>query len=231
VVPLARRLGFAVEEFETSCIVGWAEVSQSVSDVQSAALRFRADGVDRVMYLTIGESGLNGLFTQNADQQHWHPVYLLTSIAQPVNGARIGQIAPGQLPNTRGIGWLPGWDVDRPVWAAQQAAVQAHCRALALAGGTRFPAPDGYQANLNPYMECDTLLLLDRLLALTGGVTSFASLTRAIGQVGTGYPSPMTDGPAAFSPGRHAGARMAALFSYKTSCSCFTYDTTPRPAA
>jgi ABC-type branched-subunit amino acid transport system substrate-binding protein len=229
VVPLAGRLGIPVESYTTSCIQGFAEVSQTVSDVQSAALRFRADGVDRVMYLTLGESGVNGLFTQNADSQRWNPVYLLTTIAQPVNGAQIGQIATSQLPNTRGIGWMPGWDVDAPSWSPAQTALQNQCRATAHQGGVSFPAPRGPQANLNPYMECDTLLLLDRVLGITHGVTSFSAITGAVNRLASGYVSPMTDGPTAFAPGQHAGVRDAALFSYKASCHCFSYDTPSRP--
>jgi hypothetical protein len=230
VEPMARRLGVGIEKFTASCIRGFGDVGQVVSAIQAAALQFHSNGVDRVMYLSAAEAGINGLFAKNADSQKWYPTYLLSTNAKVVHNAQNDSIPATQLPNMRGLGWAPGWDTDNPAWSKAQLALQGTCRALAHAGGVAFPAPRGMEANQNPYIECDTLLLLAKVLGVSRGATKFATVMGAVDQLGGSYLSPMTlDGVTQLAHGRHMGAQDGALFSYKTSCKCFTYDTAPSP--
>lgn len=230
VAPLAAKLGVGLVSFTAACIRGFADVGQVVSAIQAAALQFHSRGVDRVMYLSGAEAGINGLFAQNADSQKWYPTYLLSTNAKPVHNALNGSIVATQLVNMRGFGWGPGWDTDNPPWTQAQVALQGTCRALAHVGGVSFPAPHGMEATQNPYIECDTLLLLAKVLAVSHGAASLAAITAAVDGLGQSYVSPITlDGATSLGRGRHMGVREGALFSYKTTCHCFTYDTPPQP--
>jgi len=226
-LPRAKALGVWIERFDAAACTG--SVQDGVRGVQQASLKFRTDGVDRVMYILEGaEAAAHVLMSQNADKQQWYPGYVLSSGAQLANFA--SYIPPGQLPQTHGVGWSPEFfdSIPPPSRPAAQRAAQANCLALLKAGGFNpGRAVDRYLG----LGSCDAVFLLRAALARTGSSTSSASLQAAVASLGTSYVSTTTPlGRTSYGNGRQDGAQLAAAFSYHRDCSCFRYDTAFRPA-
>jgi hypothetical protein len=218
VAPLLKARGVAVDHIVAfNCVNGAGDVDQIEAGIHSAILKMRTDGVDRVTYLTMVEGVANTQFAMGADNQHWYPGYLLSSVG--ILQLQASQIPQSQLVNTRGVGWVPVLDVTKP----PQTPRTRECLALNRAGGGEPPTNVGMLGYL--YLACDPLLLLRAALVATHGVGGLSSIRAALESMGSGYASVGSLGSqTSFAAGRHDGAADAAPFSYKSGCSCFSYD-------
>jgi hypothetical protein len=226
-LPRAKAAGVWIERFDAAACTG--STQDGVRGVQQAALKFRTDGVDRVMYVLEGaEAAAHVLMSQNADKQQWYPGYVLSSGAQLANFA--SYLPPGQLPQMHGVGWSPEFfdsiaPASRP---AAQKAVQAGCLSLLRAGGFN---PSRVVDRYLGLGSCDAVFLLQAALARTGNSTRSAALSAAVASLGTSYVSTTTPlGRTSYGGGRQDGAQLAAAFSFHRDCSCFRYDTAFQPA-
>ena len=225
VLPAMRKHGVAVERFALDCPTpGAASLGEYSSAIQSAALQFRTNGVDRVMFAADNDAAAYLFFTRNADSQQWYPGYMGGSImgARGWNNANV--VSENQARNTRGISWGK-FDVDaRP---ADTEAMRT-CLELARAGGAPAALDEGTEGLY--YGFCDPFMSLRIALERNGGAGGLAALQPALEGLGTSYVSPnVIDGLVELGPDRHEGARNAAFFAYLPECSCFRHTGEPQP--
>ena len=227
IVPAAKKHGIPVEQFSLGCPTpGSASLSSYSGSIQSAALQFRGNGVDRVMFAAgHGDAASYVFFTRNADSQRWFPGYLAGTNAVAQAWTASGVVSAQQAANTRGIGWIPVVDSSEKI---ETDATRA-CVELVQAGGAP-PPPDPPTAG-NYYMLCDGFLPLRAALEATGGAAGLATLRPALERLGSSYTAAsVVSGATMLSAERHDGARNAAFFAYVTECSCFRYTGSPQGA-
>jgi hypothetical protein len=204
-----------------SCYSGSSDLGNITAGIQNAALKFAAAGVNRVMYLTNIENAVNPLFAAAAESQQYRPGYMLSSLALITWQ---DQIPPNQIVNMHGVGWMPSMDVEAP----PATAATRTCRALAKAGGAPPPAEKSNEVSIL-YITCDPLLLLQKVLVESGGADRLTELRSAAERLGSSYSSVSAlAGQTLLGASRHDGAEYVADLSYKSQCSCFSYDTAPR---
>jgi hypothetical protein len=227
IAPVAKKHGIAIEQFSMGCPTpGSTSLGEYSSAVQSAALQFRGDGVDRVMFAVgHGDAASYVFFTKNADSQRWYPGYLVGTNAVVQGWTASGVVTREQAVNTRGTGWIPVVDsADQVETDATRACVE-----VAKAGGAP-PPPDPATAG-NYYMICDSFLPLRAAMEATRGAAGLGALRPALEQLGTSYvAAAAVGGTTRLSADRHDGAGNAAFFAYVPECSCFRYTGSPQPA-
>ena len=225
VVPTASELGVEVERFALDCPTpGAAMLGEYSAAIQGAALQFRSNGVDRVMFATENDAAAYVFFTRNADSQQWYPGYIGGSVMGAPGWSAGGVTSVEQARNTRGLSWAR-FDLDpRPEKNAQNAT----CLDLVAAGGGEPPADEGTEGLW--YGFCDAFLPLRDAVVRAGGAGGLAALQPAFEGLGTSYVSASNiDGVIELGPDRHEGTKNAVFFAYVAECSCFRGTTAPRP--
>jgi hypothetical protein len=130
---LKKRLGLSLtSQFTVHMGTSTPDLGSTISQIQSAVLRFRADGVNRVM--SVAYPGAMTFFMRYADSQQYYPRYALTS---PESLDAVAASVPHeQLRDAVAVGWLPNIDVG----LAQQPPLNAtgqRCRGIFKAAGPR----------------------------------------------------------------------------------------------
>ena len=224
VAPLLARYGIAHEEYAAwSCATGFGVAADASAGSQNAVLRFRSDGVTKVMYLTGAWEVIGNLtFSNSAENQGWRPGYMLSSFAQ-VESFK-GQMAPGQLANMKGVGWVPPTDL----WTGKlpDTAARRACSQLMKAGGYTY-TPKMDEGGIASFVlaACDAVRLMRTVLERTHGVANWRTLiSGASGLVG--FSEAATFGPTNFK--RPGGASQGAPWSFAAACACVQYTASPR---
>jgi hypothetical protein len=186
----------------------------AVRAVQSAELRFAADGVDRVMFLDAG-AGLAFFFIQNAKTQNYKPKYGFESGSNP---SFIDQnFTASDLTGSLGVGWLPAGDVDSAFIPDNPA--RKLCRDIMRKAGQ----PPQSQSDLYAqYDMCATFFFLKEGLdhatsvsaeGLQAGLTALGNAPNASADtLGSGY-----------APDKHWGARQYYWLRYDPGSGSFKY--------
>jgi hypothetical protein len=212
--PAVRAKGATLTTYKIPPPTSTPGISNSVSAVQAATLRFASEGIRTVMFLC---PGCAPFFIQNAQSQEYFPRYLLTSYDTPLG---LGKPENARsLTNAIAIGWEP--DADVGTFANQpevRNASREQCRAIQKAY-----IKDDVTAFVSGSV-CGAVLDL-RAFATKGGGTDGRSLTRGAGALGTAYPHAMTL-RTKLSPARRDGAAAFRTLRYVASCTCLKYDST-----
>ena len=229
VVPTAKSYGLQLDQEQIQCNNGTADLAPTVSQIQSAVLKFQSDGVGAVMAVSPAESVIWAFFSQQAEQQHYNPTYLMTSNAYPeeLAEARSSSLAfpADQLPLVHGIGWssIADFGTQAPAANAAQRAQRELCKKISPDwGGAKNQTDGGASNTLSEYFAaCDTVLVLDKLLAADGGSTALSALNSVYPSVMSSFPS-ATAGSGRFRPptGRHDGISSVTPFQYDGHCQC-----------
>ena len=232
-VPTAQRLGLQLFSSQTICVNGAQDLGQEISEIQSAVVKFHSEGVTTVSALSQAEAVIAVYFAQNAENQGWRPQYLLTSVASPDRLVRSQgnslSFPPKQLPGLHGLGWIPIADTGTGAAAAspQQNAQRVSCLSRSRTAGDSKTQTDGglRSQGLALYLiECDTLLLLNNILAATGGRADLASLSSAFATaVDTFGASSTVDGRVHHVGARHDGIDAARPWAFNGACQCIKY--------
>ena len=213
--PLIKKLGLNEAARQTiSCPDGLAEGSTTVQQIQAAVLKFRSAGVDRVYTA----SGALLFFSQTAENQGYHPGYVLDS---NTSGGQVEaqQIPKAQLRNMKGYGWVPLTDVGPPRQLKRTPAAQ-HCLDLYKSAGL---VPTRFNDFSNAIGTCDTYFLYKRSVEI-GGSTDAARVQAALEGLGSSYASAWTyESRFTLGVGRHDGARRYKPWAFFDDCSCFKY--------
>lgn len=217
-VPLAKalKINIAAEE-ELACITGASGAGGAVTQIQSAVLRFRSRGVDTVMV----EGPPAIIFSSAAESQGWRPRYLATS--ESGGAALTGNVAPEQLRNFHGFGWLPSLDV-LPVNGPARNAAQLRCLDLLKSQGLNPTQHGDFTA---AFATCDAVFLYEAALTATKGNDAPTQVAATIDAMGTRYQSAFTHGGQTRFGGRHDAPAQAQPWAWNDSCGCFKYILAP----
>lgn len=218
VLPTASRLGLHVVDTESlDCTAGFSSAGPASAAIQSAALRFRSHGVDRILMVSDYEQVTLLLMSNYAESQHWRPGYMLSSTAQ--TEVMRPNIASGQWPQLHGIGWSPGLDIDDP--HQPPSAADKRCLGLIKDGGVSV---SGWQNVYVATTICSDVFFLDAALRKSGGNAAGSALMAAVGTLGKSFVAPgIVAGRTSFGPNRRDGAAAAAPFGYVPACRCLKY--------
>lgn len=211
--PYLKAEHITYETFDVGCSAGASQDGTAVSELQSAELHFRADGVDTVF--VEGVPAL--LFAEDAESQHWHPSYLMTD----AGAAYENNVPNDQLANFHGFGWMPSVDVDPSHQPYPWNASQKRCLDMLVSQGLR---PSGYNDYMEAFTTCDGLFLYAAALAADGNQTSTGPVVSALASViGKTLLSSTYDGAGRYVAAQHGGPAVWRQWGWVTACSCFEY--------
>ena len=201
----------------------YGDIGTSSSDVSSAILKFRSQGVDHVLLFdgtagVFSGAGLTILFMNAAGSQGYTPKYGLNSTSGL--STVVPDVPASEIANSMAIGWIPSLDLDSADYAAQPQPPRAKTclQVMAAAGQTA----SGANAQAVAYTICDFFFFLQDALNKVTGPLNQASAVAAIQSLGTGYPviSTFQDD---FTAAQHDGVEQVRNAAYSSSCTCFRY--------
>ncbi len=208
--PELAKLGLKVDDEVTVAVPNSTSgISETVTQAQSAVLRFKANGVTHVMTILPGAWVL--FFMQQASNQDYFPQYGLSSYDWPHTLVRQG--APReQLVNSVTVGWDVNRDVDpnRLPYATQPGSERCRNIMLKASQGSRIS------------LYCDGLFLLQAGAAVAGAANG-SQVAGGIERLGTTFQSPVLLGKTQLGPGRHDPAATYQQLTYDRACNCFSY--------
>lgn len=213
-VPALRRNGLSLaSEYRATYSGDPADLGHIAAQMQSAALKFRADGVDRVLTLDY-QGTLQYFFMNTAESQGYRPKYGLASWSDAEFLRANGSAA--QLAGSTGIGWMPGYDL-----AVRQVPMsEPRKRCLAVMKAAQMPPLQAQTDTLIQLRACEEVFFAERLLN-TARDLSPSGLAAAAAALGT-QPSYSGFGQT-FSATKRWGGSAYRDLAFETSCSCFTY--------
>jgi hypothetical protein len=188
------------------------DLSNTLSQVQSAVLKFRAAGVDHVM--SVAYPGAITFFMEYAQSQAYFPRYALVSYE---GLTAVAANAPAtQLKDAVAVGWLPDGDVD----SSKRPPINAtgvKCRKIFTAAGIAAADQPGGIA------YCDFVMMLKAAAdSLSPTSLSGPALMQALGSLSSRFLSPATFGTT-LSGTQHDGVDAVRGVRFDSGCSCWTY--------
>jgi hypothetical protein len=211
------------DSVQVSALNGFSDAGNAVSQIQGAALRFHAEGINHVLSLLTGEN--ISFFMEQAQNQQWFPEYGMSTFDQPYLTQLAGIGPEAQMKNAWGAGWQPLEDVDFTHGTVGNPTASLCSR---IQGNTAPSQSSKGQATT----FCDFLLMLQAAAAhvAAGQPLSGDALVAGVNQLGRGYRSAMSFGTA-LSATRHDGVTSMAPFRFESGCKCFSYSGTPAAAS
>jgi len=211
VAPTLKAWGIPYETFGVA----------TQADVNSAVLRFRADGVKTVMY--IAPSGIiEILFMEAAEQQGYRPDYVLGDSTAPWF---VGQAAPpAQVQHVTGAGSLPLSNV--PASQYPTTAREKKCFAVIRAAGEDNR---NRQNSITATPYCEATWEFVAIASKATGALTPASFYAAYARVRNF--TPVLTFAINFANGRHTGASEYRTLGYQQRCGCITYTSGLRPVS
>jgi hypothetical protein len=221
--PVAHQLGLTVAlEVTSRCFGAIADFGGLASDMQGAVLKFHAQGIDRVMFVSSEEGNLMLLFAASADSQQYFPGYALTSLAIPV--VQEANTPKAQLANVKGLGWLPEFDADGATRAFTSPQRTTCLKELRDAGAPQPASAEDYSF---AFVGCDAFSLYTRASQVAGGPVSAGQVQPTARALGRSFVSSANYGGVTDFAAPPAGAAQGREFSWSTGCSCFAYTGSP----
>jgi len=209
--------------YTVACASGFQDAGAYSAAMQSAVLRFRSSGVDRVFVMGSQENLLLQYFAEQAQNQDYHPGYALSSGSLPVTLIDASTFPQQQLPQVHGAGWHPLSDTG----VDHRTATDSRCITLGTKGGFK---PANITEVFALYTACSNTFLLETVVKNGNGAAGYDALRAVIPALGTSFASTgIISGSTAFSATRHNGPTLADEWAFNSSCTCFRY--TGRPAA
>ena len=193
-----------------------AQVTDSIATFQSAALRFRSNGVTHVFL--VENNGT--LFARFAENQNYRPRYAVSSANQVQGWYASGAVPAAQLTGATGIGWFPTYDLPTP----EDYAPRGRKGCLRIMSESGVKLPDDNNAVLSALSTCDELLLLQRAVAAQGSRPVFGRHAVRLGlqAIGPGFPfAAIPSG--SYAPGKRYPIDRAWLWAWDPGCSCMHY--------
>jgi hypothetical protein len=100
-LPALKAMGITPDVFTFTQVEGYSDVSTDFSQFSAAVLRFKAEGVNRVID-TADEGDSTFFFTPTAQSQDYHPIYALNSDADTAGWYTE---SAGQRPGAYSVSW------------------------------------------------------------------------------------------------------------------------------
>ena len=192
----------------------------SDADVSGAVLRFQADGVNLVIFSS--SSAIPPLlFMRDADSQGFAPRYGMTDSDDTTT---LGQYGPrSQTQKIVGVGALPISNVAPNQYPIS--STEGRCLALMRAAGENDV---NRRSNLTAEPYCEAVWEFEAVTKRLSGTLTGDAWRTVFPSVKTSY-SPVTAFAVDFANGRHDNASLYRELAWKTSCTCVSYTSGPRP--
>ena len=212
--PALRKVGLKIDARATT---GSTTDSGAIARAASAAeLRFAAQGIDLVIFMTPGGAG-ELYFMTAASTQGYKPRYGIWSADSPFVLEKLA--SKGQLQNTIGIGYEPGLDVG----AAQDPTARTKAGKSCLALGRKLQLSESGLGNGLIRAACDDWLPILKVARRDPhALDSASNLAAALNALGSSYQSASTFAMR-FTPERHDEAHGYRDLFYNYSCACYHY--------
>jgi len=196
-----------------------AEDGQTVNDIQSATLKFRADNVTHVILLDANGS-LTLLFAKDAESQGYFPRYGANSATAMQALYDSGVLDNNQLNGAVGLGWVPILDLSASAGNKYANSATAYClKVMKDRTGQTFDSTNAAAIALS---YCDMGFLLAKGIANAGASLTKDTVLGAIEALGNRLPSAGL--PESFyGPGRHDSVQRGFDMMWNTECSCAQY--------
>lgn len=202
----------------------YGDIGTSSSDVSSAILKFRSEGIDHVLLFdgtagVFSGAGLTLLFMNAAGSQQYFPEYGLNSTSGLSTVA--GDVPSSEIKNSMAIGWIPSLDLNSADFSAYPESAEAKTclQIMAAAGQTA----SGANAEANQFGVCDHYFFLQEVLNRISGPVDQSTAVAVMQSLGTAFPviSTFQDD---FSASQHDGVELIRNASFDGSCGCFHYS-------
>jgi hypothetical protein len=192
--------------------------AQTVSDIQTAALRFRSDGVTHVVF-TDPNGLLTLIFSRNAQGQRYFPRYGVSSGSGMEALVTAGDVDPSTLKGAIGLAWDPSLDLTPAASAHYQTPATAFCLKVLKQAGYTFPDVNSQGIALS---TCDTLFFLADVINRAAPNFNLASALNAVAGIGSSF-HPANEPLAFLSATRHDALQEGWDMEWDSSCSCAKY--------
>jgi hypothetical protein len=220
-LPALKRAGHPVADqdiFRAHYASTTTEAGPLAADMQSAALRFRQDGVTHVIFLD-ASALMNIFFSRNASNQHYFPRYGVNSATGLQALATSGAVDPAQYKGALGIGWLPGLDLPPAASGSYASAGARHCAAVMSKAGFTFTDTN---SRTIAYGACDQLYFLAAAINGAGPSVTLGNAQAAIDNLGSRF-VPANIPAAYFSAGQHDAVAKVYDLAWNDACGCAKY--------
>lgn len=207
------------------CFQAIGDLGTISGQMGSAVINFRSAGVDRVMFVSLGEEGTMCFeFMVAAGQQNWYPGYAMSSMTYATTVATQSGIKQQEIENSRGVGWNPYTDTDDTSQAPLPPAGR-DCVARLGKAGVRPTTSNDFFAALG---VCDQFSLLDRIVRASGGDVAPGGFLRGLASAQQGFPSAIdvAGRTSTWDRGR-LGPGAYRYFAWNTAKGGFAYTSNP----
>lgn len=197
------------------------QTAQAASEFQGVILRFKSQGINRVMQFADIGGGMNIFFARTAETRTITPATGCRRRATRKPRSTKGLVNPQQYRGAVNIGWNPFADHgDRRDLITPGPGVE-RCRRVMTEGGMDFDALD-INAQMVALETCDSFFLFDAAAEAGAPLITTQSFVASVESQGTSFPVALSY-RAAFGPGRHSGVAALRHSAYHEDCQCFQY--------
>jgi hypothetical protein len=192
-----------------------SDISGYTADISSAVLKFRSSGINRVVFFDTGSYAAL-VFSQNAEQQSYHPRYGFSSLNSIVALQGSGSAAPKQqMVGAQGVSWETHAD---GLSKARTRSAQQCIDILKAAGVIASDA--GTEAS---YLKtCQTFFLFKAAADSAGRDLNRDTFVAAVERLGSSFVATNSwNGATRFGARDHSGVSVFRPFAYREACSCF----------
>lgn len=209
-VPTLKALGLPYDSYTVN----------AVADVNSAVLRFKADGIKDVVF--IAPNGIIAtLFMQSAENQQYRPTYGMGDSTAAWFVAKAAP--PAQVQGFQGIGslWLSNVEVSQyPTTPRERACLNL----IAKQGESNTDR----HSSITATVYCEGIYAWAAAARLVSGPVTPATWRAAYPRVGRSY-KPVTTFGIDFGNGQNGNVLYYRDLGWSTGCSCVTYSGPLRP--
>lgn len=219
-IPALSSNGLSIKDLT------WISPSTALSDegrlvaaIQSAALKFRSDGITHVLFMD-GNSSISYFFIQQAKSQSYRPLYGFSSLSY--TSFLQSNFNASDLHGSLGVGWMPTMDVDIAHLPSNPAS--RLCQSIEKQAGQNAVAETDLTLQL---IYCSQFFFLKAALEKAPSLTpeGFLAGVAALGSTNYTASASFRD---TYSSTKLWGASEYHHIKYVDSCSCFQYYGSPR---
>ncbi|HET6818256.1 MAG TPA: hypothetical protein VFH66_13605 [Mycobacteriales bacterium] len=218
-LPALKAAGYPVAASDVVRIYNpgsQADDGKTLSDISSAVLKFRQDGVTHVILLDTGGQ-LVTFFGQDANSQHYYPRFGVHS-GSGLQAIYDSGIVPKQVLNgAMGFAWNPTLDLSASAADKFETPATKYClKVMKDRTGQTFTSTNAASIALS---YCDMLYLLRDGLNNAGGVVNRDTVRAAIERLRGSF-QPALFPQLYYAPGRHDGVQVGWDIAWDSSCTC-----------
>jgi len=223
-LPDLKAAGVANPDIFGADINGVSDLESGSTQMSSAVLRFRADGVTKVLFFEPWVGYF--VFMEVAREQGYTPTYGISSQEAPEVVMSLGLLSPDELTGAHIVSWIPLGDVGN--LTPYLGPLTATCTAIFKSYDVSIqPASDRLDFSVQ-YGGCEDLLLIQTAYEHAGRVLTADDFVQGMQAMGTSVK--LATRPAgSFSATKHYGISEFWNGHFDSGCGCFVYDGGPQP--